>query len=225
VLEAADADEATRLCREEDVAVVLSDAVLPTSSGPELIRQLRELDTSLPVALMSAHPREVLEREHGVTPTIPLLRKPFSHEDVLVLVRGLLAPGAGIVLVVEDNEAARLALSDLLTEDGHTVLSAPTVSGALDLVRQDVAIDLVLTDVTLPDGTGPELVEELRRMDDEVAAVYTSGRAPDSSLDAYIARHEAIFVQKPADLSAFTDAVSVQLRKRAGSATRRTRGQ
>ena len=208
-----DAEEASRICRNGDVAAVLTDAMLPGMKGPELIRLFRDIAPQLPVALMSAHARDTLTRDHGVDQDTPVLRKPFTHEDALALMGRLLpSQTKAVILVVEDNEAARLALEELLVDEGHSVLTAATVSEAREVTSEDgAAIDLVLTDVKLPDGTGPELVEGMRENRPDLRVVYASGQSPSADLQALLGEQRASFVKKPADLATFVTAVTEQL--------------
>ena len=67
---------------------------------------------------------------------------------------------ANHVLLVEDNELARDALCMLLQVAGHRVSVAGTVAEALTVAR-DGRPDLLLIDLTLPDGDGLEIVREL----------------------------------------------------------------
>lgn len=67
---------------------------------------------------------------------------------------------ANHVLVVEDNELARDALRMLLQVTGHQVSVAGSVAEALTVARHGRP-DLLLVDLTLPDGDGLEIVREL----------------------------------------------------------------
>jgi DNA-binding response OmpR family regulator len=64
------------------------------------------------------------------------------------------------VLLVEDSELARDALRQLLQITGHRVSVAATVAEALQAARGERP-DLVLLDLTLPDGDGLQIVSEL----------------------------------------------------------------
>ncbi len=73
------------------------------------------------------------------------------------------APMAGTVLVVEDERAVRSTVRRVLEHMGHRVLEARHGRDALDLLRraEGERIDLVLTDVTMPEMGGRALVEQL----------------------------------------------------------------
>jgi PAS domain S-box-containing protein len=66
------------------------------------------------------------------------------------------------LLLVEDHEPTRVALAHLLARREFEVLQAPNVSSALAIAASG-GIDLVVSDIGLPDGNGFELMQELKR--------------------------------------------------------------
>jgi CheY-like chemotaxis protein len=76
--------------------------------------------------------------------------------------RGLIEPGLR-VLLVEDNPDTLRFLAIVLRGRGHDVVTADTLAAARDAVgRAERSFDLLLSDIELPDGTGLELMRELR---------------------------------------------------------------
>lgn len=67
------------------------------------------------------------------------------------------------VLTVDDSSAMRQLLGITLTNAGYDVLQAADGSEALDLARRE-AVDVVITDVNMPNMDGIRLVRELRRL-------------------------------------------------------------
>jgi len=76
------------------------------------------------------------------------------------------APPRARILLVEDDAATSLVMGKLLTRLGYDVRSADSVAMALAIVDESPAdeypIDIILSDIGLPDGTGYELMDELR---------------------------------------------------------------
>ena len=78
--------------------------------------------------------------------------------------RAPIEEGHGVVLVVEDDPDVRATTSSMLRELGYGVREAETGRSALALIESVPAIDLVFTDVIMPDGmNGIELARELGR--------------------------------------------------------------
>jgi PAS domain S-box-containing protein len=83
-----------------------------------------------------------------------------------------------IILVVEDNEDVRAVAVRQLLELGYDVIEAQNAKGALEILRQDVPIDLLFTDVVMPGGmTGDGLAREARKLRPGLKTLFTSGFA------------------------------------------------
>jgi len=86
--------------------------------------------------------------------------------------------GTGTILLVEDEDAVRGLAAELLERLGYTVLTAASPAEARAVAGEcDRPIDLILSDVMLPGGTGPEIVEELKALHPHAKTLYTSGYA------------------------------------------------
>jgi PAS domain S-box-containing protein len=87
-----------------------------------------------------------------------------------------LETGNGVVLVVEDDDAVRATTSGMLEDLGYSVLSAETASAALKLIKADAAVDLVFSDVVMPDGmSGVELAQQIGSLRPNLPVLLTSG--------------------------------------------------
>jgi two-component system response regulator PilR (NtrC family) len=81
-----------------------------------------------------------------------------------------MAPSSASVLIIDDEEIIREALEALLVVEGHSVATAPTAGQGLALVG-DRSIDVVLLDLMLPDKNGLEVLDEIRRLDEELPVI------------------------------------------------------
>jgi DNA-binding response OmpR family regulator len=82
------------------------------------------------------------------------------------------------VLVVEDDEPTRLAMTTILVQEGYLVLNAATGHDALANLRMPLSsIDVVILDVHLPDVSGIDLCERLREMYPKLPVVVCTGEA------------------------------------------------
>lgn len=87
------------------------------------------------------------------------------------------------ILLVEDHADTRLALERLLTRWGHEVRCAPSVTEALQIAAT-FEIDLLLSDIGLPDGTGIDLLGKLRlTRDTKAKAIAMSGYGMEADLE------------------------------------------
>jgi CheY-like chemotaxis protein len=108
------------------------------------------------------------------------------------------ASGSETILLVEDEQALRIAAREFLQMRGYTVLEAADGAEALRVHSQHTGrVHLLVTDVVMPGDTGRELAEKLQRLDPRLRVLYISGYTGGSvgsmaGLDA-----GASFLQKP----------------------------
>ncbi len=106
--------------------------------------------------------------------------------------------GDETVLVVEDEDGVRELLWKILTEHGHTVLEARHGRDALTVASgYSHPIQLLVTDVVMPEMGGGELVDQLRSSRPELKVLYISGYTNDEVTRRGIRQKEAAFIQKP----------------------------
>lgn len=101
----------------------------------------------------------------------------------------MLAPSGPTVLLVEDDESSREALSDILRESGFRVVAAQDGHSAL-LLLTEVEFDVVLSDFHLPDMEGTQLLDQIHRRLSlpRSAAVIVSGMEPLRGDFAYLTK-------------------------------------
>jgi CheY-like chemotaxis protein len=93
VVLAADADEALEVfARNRSIDVLLTDVVMPDTSGPELARQLVELRPALKVIYMSGYTEDAILHHGVLNPGITFLHKPFTSETLGRKLREVLGP-------------------------------------------------------------------------------------------------------------------------------------
>jgi PAS domain S-box-containing protein len=106
--------------------------------------------------------------------------------------------GSETILLVEDEDAVRTLTSRVLTAQGYEVLEARHGGEALAIAEQAAGlIDLVLTDVIMPEMGGQELVERITQMLPNVRVMYMSGYTEADKLQPGIRDSQYPFLQKP----------------------------
>jgi two-component system cell cycle sensor histidine kinase/response regulator CckA len=116
--------------------------------------------------------------------------------------------GQGTILLVEDEEAVRAVNGRALTARGYTVLEA--ASGVEALAAIDAhpgTIDLVVSDVVMPEMDGPTLLGELRKRRPGLKVVFVSGYAEDA-FEKHLPQGETFkFLPKPFSLKQLVETV------------------
>jgi two-component system, cell cycle sensor histidine kinase and response regulator CckA len=134
----------------------------------------------------------------GTTFTIAL--PPFTGSDPDPVSAELQVPGGGkeTLLLVEDETPVRESVRRLLERHGYTVIEARNGADALSIYESNqVGIDLVLTDVVMPEMGGNELVERIRAHDPEVRVLFMSGYTDRGMIGNGSARPPTGFLEKP----------------------------
>jgi signal transduction histidine kinase/CheY-like chemotaxis protein len=106
--------------------------------------------------------------------------------------------GSEKILLVEDEDAVRSIAARVLLNQGYTVIQARNGEEALSLLNDlGESIDLILTDVVMPDMGGLALAEKLRLRHPELKLVYMSGYSEADKLQPGLGEFDAAFLQKP----------------------------
>ncbi len=139
------------------------------------------------------------EPSHGTTFKIYLPR-------VEETVEGLTSPaapgeslrGAETVLLAEDAAAVRTVARQVLERLGYTVLEAPNGEAALHVARKHHGpIDLLLTDVVMPELSGRQLADQLKALRPGLKVLYASGYTDDAVVRHGVLEPGIAYLQKP----------------------------
>ena len=81
-----------------------------------------------------------------------------------------------MILIVEDNNVMRELLKSLLISEGHEVLSAHDGLEAVELYKTEgEKIDIVITDVEMPNLSGVEAYRQIKRINPEAKVIFVTG--------------------------------------------------
>ena len=116
--------------------------------------------------------------------------------------------GSGTVLLVEDEDAVRSFASRALTTRGYHVLEAASGAEALEVMdREKGAIDLVVSDVVMPEMDGPTLLGHLRKRKPGIRIVFMSGYAEEAFRKNLSEDEKFIFLPKPFTLKKLAETI------------------
>jgi two-component system cell cycle sensor histidine kinase/response regulator CckA len=116
--------------------------------------------------------------------------------------------GSGRVLLVEDEEAVRKFATRALASRGYEVLEAGSGREAVEIVdAAEAPIDLVVSDVVMPEMDGPTLMRELRKRDPKLKIVFVSGYAEDAFAKNLPDGEQFTFLPKPFTLKQLIETV------------------
>lgn len=156
------ADDAVRAARHFLPQAIVLDMGLPDHSGLSALDRLKR-DTStrhIPVHVVSA---QDYTKEALAQGAISYMLKPVQREHLATAIRKLesrLEQRLRRVLIVEDDPAQMEGLKALLASDEVETVGAGTAARALEICRTET-VDCIVLDMTLPDASGFELLEQL----------------------------------------------------------------
>jgi len=105
-----------------------------------------------------------------------------------------------LVLVIDDEEPVRDAVTDILELEELPVLTAPDGYAGVELYRQRQAdVGLILLDLSMPGLNGEETFRELRQINPHVRVLLSSGYSQDEVAARFTGQSEVGFIQKPYD--------------------------
>jgi two-component system cell cycle sensor histidine kinase/response regulator CckA len=106
--------------------------------------------------------------------------------------------GSASILLVEDEEAVRAFAARALASRGYTVHEAGTGMEALEVMEETGGdVDLVVSDVVMPEMDGPSLLVELRKTRPDLKIIFVSGYAEDAFEENLPANEKFFFLPKP----------------------------
>jgi CheY-like chemotaxis protein len=175
VLAAADGDEAFRIATEHTgvIHVLLTDVVMPGMDGWMLAERISALRPGLKVIYASGYADDVVGARRMLEAGAAFLPKPFTPAALAAKIREAATPAdkpetaapalMRTLLVVDDDESVRNLFPALLGST-HRVLLAADGSEAVDIARREPQIDLVLTDLFMPNQDGIETIQALQEL-------------------------------------------------------------
>ncbi len=187
VLVAARGADALELAKQYQPTAVSLDVFLPDMLGWSVLSQLKQnpLTRHIPVQIITLDE----DKLHGLARgAFSFVTKPTTMEGVeaaLTRIKDYSTPRRKRLLVVEDNPAEQMSISELLGYDDVEIETAGTGRDALDALRRQPA-DCVVLDLRLPDMTGFEVLEALGADEalSEVPVVVFTGRELSAEEDA-----------------------------------------
>ncbi|MDE2447929.1 MAG: response regulator, partial [Gammaproteobacteria bacterium] len=189
VLVAARGADALDLARQYRPSAISLDVFLPDMLGWTVLSQLKQDPATrhIPVQMLTLDE----DRQHGLARgAFSFVTKPSTSEGLelaFARIKEYTQPRRKRLLVVEDDPAERLGITELLDHDDIDIVVAGTGEEALATIREQT-IDCVVLDLRLPDISGFELLEQMRQdpaMSDLPVVVFT-GRELSAEEDAQL---------------------------------------
>jgi len=160
-----------------------------------------------------------LEGEPGEDPSLVLVLRRAAAAPAPAAEARATAPRYTLLLV-DDEESIRSLVKKGLVREGYDVLEAATTSEALRIAREHPGpLDLLITDVDLPEQGGLALAEQFRVVRSSTPVLFITAHLGDPQLDAAHLPPGSGLLKKPFPVSALLEKVQAMLKGQAGAAT------
>jgi len=121
------------------------------------------------------------------------------------------------VLVVDDEESVRLFVERVIRDAGYRTEVAADGPEALEIAARLESLDLLVTDVMMPQMTGDELARRLRQSEPALKILYLTGYSDRLFKDKVTLWEDEAFLDKPCTVKGLQEAVSLLLSGRVGT--------
>jgi two-component system cell cycle sensor histidine kinase/response regulator CckA len=123
--------------------------------------------------------------------------QPTEQDDEPISMHIENGESSATILLVEDDAAVRRMAARILEGCGYRVLQAANGLEAIALSREDIALDLLITDVVMPLISGRAVADELLKEQPDMPVIFMSGYTGDVILDDPLKEHGVYFLAKP----------------------------
>jgi CheY-like chemotaxis protein len=187
VLVASRGAEALDLAKQFQPSAVSLDVFLPDMLGWTVLSQLKHnpLTRHIPVQIITLDE----DRQHALARgAFSFVNKPTTTEGVsaaLSQIKEYARPRRKRLLIVEDNAAEQLSITELLGHEDIEIVTSGTGAGALSTLRENPC-DCVVLDLRLPDMSGFEVLDQIRKDEtlSNIPVVVFTGRELSAEEDA-----------------------------------------
>ena len=147
---------------------------------------------------------------------LPRIMGAMDEVQAPVFVEPQRAPANATVLLVEDEAAVRMLITEVLSELGCVCVEAISADTALPILRSKQRIDLLVTDVGLPGMNGRQLAEMARTLRPGLQVLFVTGYAEGAAHRGEFLGEGMEMIAKPFAIGALAEKISIMLGARPG---------
>jgi CheY-like chemotaxis protein/anti-sigma regulatory factor (Ser/Thr protein kinase) len=159
--------------------------------------------------------RVTLYSEPGLGTTFRVYLPATGDVEVAAEGNGQVGPdafaGSEAILVCEDEEGVRRLIEVILTTEGYRVLSTAGPREALEVAASDATIDALVSDVIMPDMSGPDLAQRLKTLRPGLRTLFISGYTAETVRGRGRLPLGSAFLEKPFDQASLLRALRALL--------------
>ncbi len=143
----------------------------------------------------------------------PLIKEPDEEIGKEKDIKKEVKTGDETILIAEDNDSVRDFLSETLKMLGYKVFVAKNGKEAIEIFKSKKNIDLLITDIVMPEMRGDELVKTLKDKFPEIKVIFISGYIDKELVDNIEIDKEVNFIQEPFSIEDISELIRKVLGK------------
>ena len=205
VSEARDGAEAMRMIGAQAYDLIVSDVVMPSATGVEVLSMVRKQQLDIPFILISAFVSEELVLRALGDGLFAMLYKPFATGRILEVVARALK--RNVVLLVDDTQSYLASLASALRAVGMRVEACPDGPSAIAFARANI-VDVCVLDLVMAPVSGVETCAALQEINDRMDIIAITGLASNEQVRGMARRGVATCLRKPFDVRELLTAIA-----------------
>jgi DNA-binding NtrC family response regulator len=205
VAEARDGAEAIKLIRESGYDLIVSDVVMPSATGVEVLSAVRQQNLDTPFILISSFVSDELVSRALGDGLFAMLYKPFAMDRILEVVARALK--RNVVLIVDDTQAYVSSLAEALRSVGMRVETREDGPSAVEFARNNI-VDVCVLDLVMQPLDGLETCKQLQAVNDRMDIIAITGLATNEQVRGIARRGVATCLRKPFDIRELLTAIA-----------------
>ncbi|MFC1941675.1 response regulator [Chloroflexota bacterium] len=198
VVTAEDGYQAIEVVKNNHFDAIFMDIKMPGINGVQTFREVRKIDSSAAVIMMTAYSVEDLVKEALEEGAYTVVYKPFDIEKIVSLIDELLDEKT-LILVVDDQFGDRETLKVILEDRGYRVATATDSVEAIQMV-QERHYDIIFLDIKLPGTGGVETFEQVKEIDPRAVVIMMTGYTAEDLIERAINGGAYTCIYKPFDM-------------------------
>lgn len=166
--------EAREMIKQEAPLLICSDLCLPDGSGLELLAEVRTCNKDTPFIIASCYEKDDYEQEalqHGVTICMDKIKSALLKDKLVEYAYKELSeeqpPTFHKLLYLHTDNSKAEVLRAAMLQKGFNLILVNSLREAKHRLLEDKEIELILCDLSLPDGTALELFHDIRRISEK----------------------------------------------------------
>jgi len=189
--------QAIEAVRKNRFDVIFMDIKMPGINGVQTFREVKKIDPKAAVIMMTAYSVEDLVKEALEEGAYAIIYKPFDIDRIIAIIEEVLKDV--LILVVDNEFADRESLKAILEDKGYRVATARDGAEAIEMVKSR-HYDIIFLDVRLPDMSGVETFEQVKKIDPQATVIMMTGYTEEDLVKRAVSQGAYTCIYKPFDM-------------------------